>query len=199
VRRYYDYNMEHDEDDAIKGDFDVHAKGSGGLLVRDVQNQAYLQLVQLAAPGTPWSAVFHARKLMEKALAGQHIAASEVLKTEDEMQRDAEVARASTPPDPRVMVAEARVTEAQARAQGDISEIELRREIAAQNFSAAIAKLELQREVAMLEYANREKMSLEKVRQALTAEVIRANTKKQLQATEIALKMNPANPTNQGI
>ena len=49
VRRYYDYNMAYNEKDDIKGDYQVDARGSSALLVRDIQNQAYTQLLAAAA------------------------------------------------------------------------------------------------------------------------------------------------------
>lgn len=199
VRRYYNYNMAYSDNDAVKGDFEVHAKGSSSLLVRDVQNQAYLQLLQLAAPGTGWSALFRSRDLMAKALNAQHIPADEVLKTDDELKREAEIAAQNPPQDPRIMVAQARLMEAETRGQSDQSEIALRREIAAQNFAAQLERLKLEERVEMLKMANSKGLTLEQIRADLTKTVITNNTQKQLQATEIALKTNPGNPTNEGI
>ncbi len=199
IRRYYNYNMAYSENDAIKGDFEVHAKGSSALLVRDIQNQAYLQLLQLAAPGTPWSFLFESRDLMAKALSAQHIPADDVLKSKEKLRQEAEIAAKNPPQNPDMMVAEARVAEAKARADGYTSEIALRKEIGAQNFAAQLEKLRTEKEIEMLKHANATKQTLEKVRADLTKAVINDQTKKQLQATEIALKQSPANPTNEGI
>lgn len=198
IRRYYDYNMAYSDDDAVKGDFEVNARGSSALLVRDVQNQAYMQLMQVAANPT-WAPVFKLRELAMKALSGQHIPADEVLKSEDDLRREAEIAAKNPPQDPRMIVAQARVEEARFRAEGDKSEIELRREIAAQNFAAQLERLRLEREVSMLKLATEQHLTIEQIRAQLTQAAINDRTKKELFAAEAALKTSPENPTNEGI
>jgi hypothetical protein len=198
IRRYYDFNMAYSDDDAIKGDFEVHAKGSSALLVRDVQNQAYLQLLQLAS-NPVWAPIFKLRDLMSKALAAQHIPVEEVLKSEEELKQEAELAAKNPPKDPQMLVAEARVAEAKARAEGYVSEIEMRKEIAGQNFAAQLEKLRVEKELAMLKYANEQQMTLEQVRADLAKTAMAERTKKELYAAEAALKLNPGNETNEGI
>lgn len=39
VRRYYAWVMEHVDDPTVKGDFQIHARGSSALVERDIQNQ----------------------------------------------------------------------------------------------------------------------------------------------------------------
>lgn len=198
VRRYYDFNMAYSEDEAVKGDFEVNAKGSSSLLVRDVQNQAYLQLLQLAA-NPVWAPIFKLRGLMVKALGAQHIPVEEVLKSEDDLKREAEIAAKNPPQDPQMMLAEARVAEAKARAEGYQSEIKLRGEIAGQNFAAKLEELKLTREIEMLKLANAKDLTLEQIRAQLAAVAINDRTKKELYAAEAALKQSPENPTNEGI
>ena len=198
VRRYYDFNMAYSEDDAVKGDFEVNAKGSSALLVRDVQNQAYLQLLQLAT-NPVWAPIFKMRDLMAKALGAQHIPVEEVLKSEDDLKREAEIAAKNPPKDPAMIVAEARVREAEARAAGYQSEIKLRSEIAGQNFAAKLEELKLTREIEMLKMANAKDMTLEQIRAQLAEVAINDRTKKELYAAEAALKTSADNPTNEGI
>jgi hypothetical protein len=46
VRRYYRWLMEYGEDDSIKGDFQIDARGSTALVERDIQNQNILNMAQ---------------------------------------------------------------------------------------------------------------------------------------------------------
>ncbi len=171
VRRYYDYNMAYNEKPEIKGDFSIDARGSSALLVRDIQNQAFTNL--LAAGANPvYGPFIDPKKLFEKALAAQHVQPQDIMKTEAQMKTEAEAAAANPQPaDPRIeaamITAKSRVEEANARAQGDMSEIELRREISQQNHAAQIAKLELEREVALLKYATEQKLTLDKAKTQL--------------------------------
>jgi hypothetical protein len=198
VRRYYDFNMAYSEDDSVKGDFEVNAKGSSALLVRDVQNQAYLQLLQLATNPT-WAPIFKLRDLMAKALGAQHIPVEEVLKSEDELKREAEIAAKNPPKDPALIVAMAREKEATNREQLYASEVEMRKEMQAQNFAAKLEGLKLTREIEMLKLANAKDLTLEQIRAQLAEVAINDRTKKELYAAEAALKTSADNPTNEGI
>lgn len=198
IRRYYDFNMSYSDKDENKGDFEINAKGASALLIKDLQNQAYMQLMQVAS-NPVFAPLFKLRALVTRALSAQHVPADEVLKSEDELKQEAEIAAKNPPKDPALMVAEARVEEAKSRSAGYASEIELRREIAGQNFAGQLEKLKLEKDIAMLKYATEQNKTLEQIRAELTQTVIQSNTQKQMQATEIALKQSPENPTNEGI
>jgi hypothetical protein len=47
VRRYYDWLMEYGEDDSIKGDFQIIARGSTALVERDIQAREMVGVLQL--------------------------------------------------------------------------------------------------------------------------------------------------------
>lgn len=47
ITRYYDWLMTYGEDDSMKGDFIIDARGSSALVERDMQNQAILQMGQM--------------------------------------------------------------------------------------------------------------------------------------------------------
>jgi hypothetical protein len=86
IRRYYDYNMMYNEDEEIKGDFTIDARGSSALVVRDIQNQSFLNL--LAAGANPiYGMYLDTQKLFEKALQAQHIDPAEVFKPEEEIEQ----------------------------------------------------------------------------------------------------------------
>jgi len=202
IRRYYDYNMAYGEDDAIKGDFSVDARGSSALLVRDIQNQAFTNL--LAAGANPVYAPFiDQKKLFEKALQAQHVQPQDIMKTDAEIKANAEAAQKNPPMDPRIeaakITAQAKLEESKAFSAGKESEIALRREISATNDAAQLRKLELDRELALLKYAEENKITLIEAKTQLAQTAINNRTKAEMAAQERALKMNPANTTNEGI
>lgn len=47
IGRYYDWLMAHEEDDSLKGDFLIDARGSSALVERDLQNQEMPQILQM--------------------------------------------------------------------------------------------------------------------------------------------------------
>jgi hypothetical protein len=190
IRRYYDYNMAYGEDDAIKGDFSVDARGSSALLVRDIQNQAFTNL--LAAGANPvYSAFIDQKKLFMKALQAQHVQPQDIMKTDAEMKADAEQQAQNPPTDPRVQAAtitsQAKAQESQARSASFESEIALRRDISLQNHAAAIEKLQLERDLALLKYATEEKITLQQAKKDLAIAAMNNRTKAEMAATEIDL------------
>lgn len=46
IRRYYKYLLQYSDDDSMKGDFNIDARGSSALIEKDAANQAMLQIGQ---------------------------------------------------------------------------------------------------------------------------------------------------------
>lgn len=196
IRRYYDYNMMYGEDEEIKGDFSIDARGSSALMVRDIQNQAFLNL--LAAGANPiYGKYLDAKKLFEKALQAQHIDPAEVFKPEEEIEKIEEAekqAAAQGPgPDPRIAAAQIRaqsdMQKVQAQNQGDMAELQTRLQIAQFNMQSRSEELQMTREIEMLKMANTQNLSLEQIKAKLADTAMRERGKKELFAAEQRLKL----------
>ena len=197
IRRYYDYNMMYNEDEEIKGDFTIDARGSSALVVRDIQNQSFLNL--LAAGANPvYGMYLDTQKLFEKALQAQHIDPAEVFKPEEEIEQIKEAqkqAAAQGPaPDPAMAVAQVRaqaeMQKVQLQNQGDLQELQVRQQIAAQEADLQIMQLEMSREIEMLKLSNSQNISLEKIKAQLADTAMKERSRKELFAAErdLALK-----------
>jgi hypothetical protein len=197
IRRYYDYNMMYNEDEEIKGDFTIDARGSSALVVRDIQNQSFLNL--LAAGANPiYGMYLDTQKLFEKALQAQHIDPAEVFKPEEEIEQIKEaqkqVAAAGPAPDPALAVAQVRaqaeMQKVQAQNQGDLQELQVRQQIAAQEADLHIMQLQMTREIEMLKLSNSQNISLEKIKAQLADTAMKERSRKELFAAErdLALK-----------
>lgn len=125
LRRFYDFNMQYAEDDAIKGDFEVNARGSSALMVKETQSQALMQLLQLAqspalAPLTKFPALF--RKVVETL----RLSPDELVKTDEEIAAERQQQQqAPTAPDPQ---AQARADQAQAMQEQTAVDAQIKRE-----------------------------------------------------------------------
>lgn len=113
LRRYYDWYMAYGQKDECKGDFQVDARGTSVLLVRDSASQALLNVAQYSsnpdiAKLIDWTAYFKA------VLKSQHIDPTDIMKT------DAEIAQAASqqaPPSDAQVRAQAQIQVAQINAQ----------------------------------------------------------------------------------
>ena len=194
IRRYYDFNMMYNENEEVKGDFSIDARGSSALLVRDVQNQAFLNLLA-AATNPVFGMYIDAQKLFEKALQAQHIDPAEVFKSEDELEKlkEMQAQGQEEPPDPRIQAAqiraEADMAKVQAQNEGDAAELQLRQTIFQQEAEMRMAELQMTREIEMLKMSNSQNISLEVIKAKLADTAIRERGRKELFAAEQNLKL----------
>jgi hypothetical protein len=195
IRRYYDYNMMYNEDEEVKGDFQIDARGSSALLTRDIQNQAFLNL--LAAGMNPvYGMYLDTQKLFEKALQAQHVDPAEVFKSPEEIERIKEQqaqAAQQQPPDPRIAAAQIRaqsdIARVQAQNQGDMAELQTRLQIKQADIAARREEMQLTREIEILKMANSQNLTLEQIKAKLADTAIRERGKKELFAAEQRLKL----------
>ena len=196
IRRYYDYNMMYNDKEEIKGDYNIDARGSSALLIRDIQNQAFMNL--LAAGANPVYGIYlDNEKLFKKALQAQHVDPAEVFKSDEEIdqikEQQAQAAQQQQPQDPRIVAAQMRAQAegqkvqlmgqvAQAEAQGRLAVVQMQQE-------ARLQELAMQREIEMLKLAQSEKLSLEQIKAKLADTAIKERGKKELFAAEQRIKM----------
>jgi len=165
--------------------------------VRDVQNQAFLNL--LAAAANPiFGKYIDPKKLFEKALQAQHIDPAEVFKPEDEIEEmeaaeKQAMAQAQEPADPKIEAARIRaesdMAKIQAQNDGDAAELNTRLQIAQANIQARREQMQMQREIEMMRLANQQNVSLEQIKAKLAETSIRERGKKELFAAEQRLKL----------
>lgn len=184
IRRYYDYNMLHSDDDSVKGDFNVDARGTSALLVKDVQSQAYLQL--LAAGQNPTYAQYlDTLKLFKAALRAQYIDPEEICKSDDQIAQEAEQ-RAQQPQqqDPKIQAAliraQAEQAKAQADAQRDIQTAEIDR-------AAKLEQLKLENENLMLQLSVKQNISLQQIKAELAKTVLQSGVQHDTQMAQTFL------------
>jgi hypothetical protein len=87
VTRMYDWNMQYSEKEEIKGDFEIDARGSSALLVKETQTQALHNLLQIVT-NPVYAGITKVPDLLRKAVEAQHISADEIIKTEQEIQSE---------------------------------------------------------------------------------------------------------------
>ncbi|APB99030.1 portal protein [Polynucleobacter asymbioticus] len=104
LTRFYDWNMAYNPKKSIKGDYIVDAKGSTALLVRDMQNQALLQLGQYQQSPII-SGMVNWDEWFKESLKANHIDTSRILKNDDEIKAYLAQQQANQPLPPQVQVA----------------------------------------------------------------------------------------------
>lgn len=202
IRRYYDYNMLYNPKNEIKGDFQIDARGSSALLVRDIQNQAFLSMLQAGANPT-YGIFLDLKKLFEKALQAQHIDPADIMASDAEIQQrqQAQQQAAQQQQNPAIQVAQVKAqSEAQrtqANAQSDQLDAQTKIQMANIDRAARLEELQAQKEILVLTLATKQNISLEQIRADLAKTVINTNTQKELGAAKHHLESQAqlANPS----
>lgn len=202
LRRYYDWNMQYNPKEEIKGDFEIDARGSSVLIVRDQQQQAVMQLFGLAQNPTYSIYVDH-EKLFKKGLEMNHLTPDDVMNTPDQIALLQKQAAQQPPVDPKVQmlqatlasnekIAEAKIqsTEAveqariatqkqitQTQAQAEAGYAQTEAQMARDSNATEISKMQLQREILIMQYAYKEGMQLTQVKAQLAELALTLNSK----------------------
>ena len=215
IQAYYTYMMLYAEDPSIKGDFKIVAHGASALVARDQRNQFLTQSVpQFMA--NPNFGIDPTRLFKQIAKINGMLDPEEVQFTPEELAAIQQNQAKSAEQDPRVLaatiqaqvrqaIAEMNNQTAQARIQRDVDRdtIYVQAENQRTQVSGEIkmAELQLRRELALLEYANREKITLDQLKAKLAIESGRNDLARELATlptvAEVAEGIRPGNQVNE--
>lgn len=185
ITRMYDWNMQHNPDEEIKGDFQVDARGSSTLMQRDIQKQMLLQVANYVLH--PLLGRFHKNAgfdWLKSMYEMNHIDSKSILVSEEEvpgiLQQMQEAAQ-NQPQDPRVAVAQIQAQLAQEKLRATMEDAERERQFDA-------AKWELEYQLQMIKYANENRMKLEDVKTEMTKLLLQQRHEERMQSREIDIK-----------
>lgn len=193
IGRYYNYNMLYSENDDIKGDFVVDARGSSTMVVRDIQNKAILGLMGAAA-NPAFAPYLDMKHLFIMALKAQQIDPEDIMADDATIQKNLQAqAQAAQKQDPSIQIAQLR---AQAEGQHGDKQIQIaqiaaqaKTEVAKIDNAAAIEKLQAQKEVDIAALSVKQGISVAQIKKALATTVIQTNTTKEIAASKHHLEM----------
>lgn len=195
ITRYYDWNMQYNEDESIKGDYHVDARGTSVLLVRDGQRQILLQIGQFVLH--PVLGRFHKRSgfdWLKAVYESNHVDYEGILIDDSEVEgilnQMAEEAKAAQekPQDPRMAVA-------QLNAEVKSQELNIDKEENERQRQHDREMLQMKLNVEMMRYANEKNVTIEETRNQMlsllaTQQLKREDrvAKERMQEREIAIK-----------
>jgi hypothetical protein len=210
--RYYEWLLIYGEQDE-KGEYVVAARGSSALFERDAQNQAILAMGQLI--GNPAFAIDPMRWIKQYMKAQRLDPDNFQYSQAEQAQMKAQAAQNPPPQDPKIQVAQigaqarvkaaeiaAGVQEKRIAADTDRDAVFAQSEAARTQADAQAHQSELQTklQLAYLDYANREKLSLDQVKSRLAETTMKLNVQRELSEMSTAADLHKHNnPTTQAI
>lgn len=187
LRRYYDWNMQYNEREDIKGDYQVNARGVNALLEKDQQAQSIIQLWPLLADPDV------AERVDKGKLAKQLFAAHrlDVLKSEDQIKQEREQQQQQgAQPDPATSAAqiraEAHLQVAQLNQESDMQELQLKQAMADADRAHEREMKQMDLQIQMMKLANDRNISLDSIKAMLASESMKLKTQKELAAGKSA-------------
>ncbi len=122
IEGLYFWNMQFNPDDAIKGDFDVTARGSASLVAREVRSRSLNEFAQLTA--NPVDAPYVKRDVMLRQMAEAN-ELNDVVKTEDEVLADQGSDAAKQAQQLQMQIQQLQLQEAQAKVSKMLADADL--------------------------------------------------------------------------
>lgn len=107
IGRYFDWHMQYNPDESIKGDMEVIAIGSTALLERDIANQGALNMANITS-NERYQPYVDPKKELKVILKAMRQKPEDIMYTDEELGQKEEEARNAPPPqDPQVLRAQA--------------------------------------------------------------------------------------------
>lgn len=148
--RYYEWLLMYGEDDSMKGDFTIDARGSSVLVERDAQAQILTQYMVGISVNPAYG--LDPELVMKEALKSQRFDAEKLLLSED---KKAEMAKRPPPVDPRIEVAKInsqtkiKLEEMDDKDQADHAAAQAQLQMSQQQFDSAMRQWEKNVDLAL--------------------------------------------------
>ena len=183
IRRLYHFNMQFSPKDHIKGDYDVNARGSSVLLVREMHAQNLMLLATTLGPDPEFGTWIKKRDILRELVRAMSLSADTTLYTEAEHSY-----RERNSTNPAVQAEEIKAENLQK--ERELKEMEISGQIAVAEMQAGahLEEAQLRHETAMMTLAETHNMKLDELWAKLEAgREDRAASERRL-AAEIAMK-----------
>lgn len=179
-RRLYDWNMQFSRRDDIKGDYEIKARGTSVLLVREIESQSLMAIAMHFTAHPVLGPLTKAAPLYRRLVQSMMVPADEVVKTDDDLEREAAMAQ-KQPPEPHPDVLKAETTL-------NVAEID-------RDTRLNVARL--QHETAMMQLAEQRNISMDKLMAMLEQTRMNIASAERKVAAEAAVT-NQTGPTGGG-
>ncbi|MBM5575824.1 hypothetical protein [Deefgea sp. CFH1-16] len=191
IRRLYDYNMQYHEDDSIKGDYEVVARGTSALLEKEQQAMALMGILDRIDNPVIASGVDKEGLLSE--LSRVMRLPKSTVKSADKMAQEAQQA---PPQDPRVAIDQQKLQQGEMKLQLEGKKIEQMAQDSQNDLQrtmltaqGAAESNQLQYQLAMAELAERRNITVQQLEQEFGIKRMELDNANQLFNAEAQLKL----------
>ena len=170
IGRLYDWNMQFSRKGQIKGDFEVDARGSSVLLVREIQGQNLMTMLDRFTNHPvlgPWTKV---GPLYRKAIEANMLSPDDIVMTDDEFKAAAQKQAESAGEDPEIL------------------KLQMQQQIAQLESQTRLQVAQMERETRLMTLAETNNMTIAKIQALLGVKQIETTSKERMFASEAAME-----------
>lgn len=184
IRRLYDFNMQHSTKEYIKGDYNIDARGSSVLLVREMQSQNLLALAMQFSAHPVFGPMLKDREMLRMVFKAFMIPADQVMLSDTEIDTITMKAQ---------MMAQAMAQQMMQQQQGqsapaqDPAIMEREFQLRQMEIDAKVQIAEMQRETALMSLAEKSNMNLDALKTKLQMQREKINSDERKAAVEVAV------------
>lgn len=164
VTRFYEWNMQFNDKEAIKGDFEIDARGSSVLLVREMQANNMMMIMDRYSDHPTYGPMMKPKNAFENLLRAHMIPTDEILKTEAEIRSDEKQQQLQE--DPLVALENRKLDLEEKKIEASLREIELKMEMVNAEMDAKVR-------IAEMEFNGKMSVEAERLQQAQESEANR--------------------------
>ncbi len=182
IRRFYDWNMQFNPKQEIKGDYCIDARGSSVLLVREMQAQnLFMIAIQLGAHPV-YGPMLKNRDLLRMLFKAHMIPADEVVLSDDEID---------------AVLADAAAQQAEMANNKDAMQLEndkmgMQIELANMERDTQLTVAKMNHDAALMQMAAKMNLNMDQIEAKLLMNKQQANSKERIMAAEIAVETKAA-------
>jgi hypothetical protein len=188
ITRMYDWNMQFSQKREIKGDYEVDARGTSVLLVREMQQRAMMEAIQVIYMNPAFVKRVDEGKLLESLVKSMQLTEEGFLLTEEEYKAKMKQEGENPPPDPDMM----KLQMQEKLAQMSMQETKM-------NLEGMMQKAAMDREVALTRLASDQQMSLTDMRRKYDLEDIKTHWDREKFYRELQVKYEEGQTANYGL
>ena len=189
IRRAYDWNMQFNPKPEIKGDFEVDARGSSVLLMRELQAQN-LMVIAIQLGGHPiFGPMLRNRELLKKIFQAYMIPADEVMLSDDEIDA---ILAAAAQNNEAAAAAKAQAEAEEKKLQLENHKLELQVALANQSNASKERIAKMHYDAEMNKTAANLNMSVQELEAMLAGKEMEHQSRERIFASEVAIEQKNA-------
>lgn len=202
ITRFYDWNMQYAESPEIKGDYNVDARGSGALLVREKQQENLMLYAQISA-GNPELMMRRDWEGLDQEIAkALEVPYFNITKSDAEIEQQKQ-AMQQKGPDPEIQLKQAEMQLKQQEMQNDaqMQQAKFQAEMQIQQQKAQLEQMKLQqdRELTLAELAAKAQMTERQLMARAQIDSTKIQTDRDKAAGDLSIKRATADMQAQNL